>query len=206
MIGIIDYKAGNSVSVKNACDKIGVDAVLITSAQELQTVDSVILPGVGSAEETMSSLKELDLVAALEDFVFAQKKPYLGICVGMQVLFEFSEEGNTKCLGWLQGEVKKFDSTLVRIPQIGWNNILWAKQSALKNRLAEDNYFYFVNSYFVMPKNKSDILATAVYGQEFTAMVEHENIYASQFHIEKSGEIGLQILKNFSLLSGGDLN
>ena len=202
MVGIIDYKAGNSHSVQNACEKIGVSCSLISDGAILEQVDHIILPGVGSAGETMDSLKELNMIGFLEKRVLTDKIPFLGICVGMQILFEHSEEDDADCLGWLKGKVIKFDKSLVRIPQMGWNNVTWEKQSILRSSVADNPYFYFVNSYHAVPADKSDILATTAYGCKFTSMVERDNIHASQFHIEKSGGAGLTILKNFTLGGG----
>lgn len=196
MIGIVDYKAGNSRSVMNACARIGVEAKLVNTKEELKQVDKIILPGVGSAKATMDSLSELDIVDTLTDLVINKKKPFLGICVGLQVLFEHSEEGDVDCLGWLKGQVRKFDATKVRVPQIGWNKVTWEKESPITKGMSE-HYFYFVNSYYAVPQNKEDILGQACYEHDFLAFVNHDNIFASQCHIEKSGEIGLHILKNF---------
>ena len=205
MIGIIDYKAGNSHSVKNACDKIGVKSIFITAPDQLEAVSSIILPGVGSAGETMSSLNELCLIPALEKRVLRDSVPYLGICVGMQVLFEYSDEGGgADCLGWLGGRVIKFDPGRVRIPQMGWNSMTWAKDSPLRKSGGEAEYFYFVNSFHAVPSDSGDILATADYGGSFVCAVQRGNIFATQFHTEKSGEAGLRILENFCKIGGAE--
>lgn len=197
MIGIIDYEAGNSHSVKNACDKIGVNSKYIVSSEDFSDVTGIILPGVGSSKATMESLKKLDIISALEEYVLKRKVPFLGICVGLQILFEHSEEDDVDCLGWLKGQVVKYDNTKVKVPQIGWNKLICKKNSAFLNGIDKSPYFYFVNSYYAQPANEEDIISTADYNGEFCAMIQHDNIYASQCHIEKSGEIGLQILKNF---------
>lgn len=209
MIGIINYKAGNSQSVYNACKKIQVPCKYINSKDDFEGIDAVILPGVGSAAATMESLQELNLIEPLEEFVLKNKNPFLGICVGLQILFEHSEEGDVDCLGWLKGKVVKFDNKKVRVPQIGWNKLKFLKEDELVNNLKEAAYLYFVNSYHAIPQNREDILAAADYGEEFVAMIQHDNIYASQCHIEKSGEMGLSILKRFcdissSLRQGGN--
>ena len=150
----------------------------------------------------MDSLHEIGIVEELEKQVLENKVPFLGICVGLQILFEHSEEGDVDCLGWLKGQVVGFDRNKVRVPQIGWNELVFKKESPMIKGLGEHPYFYFVNSYHALPANPEDLLAVADYNGEFTAMIQHENIYASQCHIEKSGEIGLKVLKQFCELGG----
>lgn len=198
MIGIIDYKAGNSHSVYNACKYLGMKCRYIKSAEDFSNVTKIILPGVGSSKATMDSLEEMGLIAPLEQAVLKNKIPFLGICVGLQVLFEYSEEGENKCLGWLKGCVKKFDISKVRVPQIGWNKLIIKQSHQLVNHLQDESYLYFVNSYHAVPDNPDDILATSYYGDEFVAIVKHDNIIATQCHIEKSGPVGLSILKKFN--------
>ena len=193
MIRIIDYKAGNAPSVMHAVRHLGMKAQFASSAKDLSEATAVILPGVGSAKATMKSLNEMNLLAKLEKVVLRKKIPFLGICVGLQILFEHSEENDTTCLGWLKGRVAKFDPAKVRVPQMGWNETRFVKDAPNAN----PGYFYYVNSYYANPIDTSDIWATADYGGEFTAAVRKENIYATQFHIEKSGEAGLALLKAF---------
>lgn len=197
MIKIIDYKAGNAPSVLHAVANLGYKAELVRNPQDLDNVTHIILPGVGSAKATMESLGELGLIGALENAVLEKKALFLGICVGMQILFEHSGEENTDCLGWLKGKVVKFDTAKARVPQMGWNGVRF-----IKNKLngIEEDYFYFVNSYYAKPENKSDLWGTADYNGMFAAAVCRENIYATQFHIEKSGEAGLELLKGFLAL------
>jgi len=201
MIGVIDYKAGNSPSVLNALNKLGADAKLVCSKEEICSCSGIILPGVGSADATMSSLREMDLIGVLQERVMVGKIPFLGICIGLQVLFEYSEEGNTRCLGWLPGKVVRFDDSLVRVPQIGWNRVAFRRESPLLNGMKE-GYFYFVNSYYAIPEDKSVVIGTANYGADFCSVVESSNIYASQCHLEKSGRTGLKLLRNFAALCG----
>jgi glutamine amidotransferase len=186
-IAIIDYKAGNAPSVKHAVNHLGHSASFARSAQCLAGATHIILPGVGSAKATMDSLREMEIITALENAVLRRKVNFLGICVGLQILFEHSEEEDTACLGWLKGKVVKFGEGL-RVPQMGWNQVT----------LPEGNeYFYFVNSYYAVPQNEADIWGTANYGGVFTAAVRRESICATQFHIEKSGEAGLSLLSGF---------
>lgn len=200
MVGVIDYKAGNGPSVKNALDRLEIESVLTADRDTLSGCSHIILPGVGSAGATMDSLKELKLIPVLEEHVFNKKKPFMGICVGLQVLFEESEEDGALCLGWLKGNVVRFDEAHVRVPQIGWNSARFTKRLPVLDTLRDEEYFYFVNSYHVCPKSEEIILATTDYGEPFCSMIAQDNLYASQFHIEKSGEVGLSLLKNFTRL------
>ena len=138
----------------------------------------------------------MNMVAGLEHRVLQDKIPFLGICIGMQILFEFSEEGNVPCLGWLKGRVKRFDDSKVRVPQMGWNEVIFKKNHRLVEDLGTSGHFYYVNSYHVVPENSEDILAVTDYDGEFCCMVQHENIFAAQFHAEKSGPLGLKIIEN----------
>ena len=194
MIKIIDYKAGNAPSVLHAVNNLGYEAVLARSPREFADATHIILPGVGSAKATMESLREMDLTKELENAVLAKKVLFLGICVGMQILFEHSEEENADCLGWLKGRVVKFDVLKIRVPQMGWNEVKLVKTPICQPR---NDFFYFVNSYYAKPENESDIWGTADHGGPFAAAVCKENIYATQFHIEKSGKAGLDLLDAF---------
>lgn len=197
MIGVIDYKAGNAPSVFNALKCVGGNGVMVKSGADLDGLDGIILPGVGSADATIESLKETGILSALEKKVLEEKIPFLGICIGMQILFEHSAEGDVDCLGWLKGDVVRFDSNHVRVPQMGWNEVVFKRQHPLVEKLGESGHFYYVNSYHVVPAEPEDILAVTDYDGEFCCMVQHENIMAAQFHIEKSGPLGLTMLKNF---------
>jgi len=194
MIKIIDYKAGNAPSVLNAVSHLGFQAALASSPPDLQDATRIILPGVGSAKATMQSLREMEMIPALRHMVLRNRTPFLGICVGMQILFGHSEEEDTVCLGWLPGRVVKFDASQVRVPQMGWNRVRFAD--------GREDYFYFVNSYYAKPENQADIWGTANYNNDFTAAVRRGNLYGTQFHMEKSGEAGLRLLGEF-LKEGG---
>lgn len=201
MIGILDYRAGNAPSVLNAMEKLHIPARLISSPQEVMACNGIILPGVGSAKATMDSLQELGVLPALCRKVLEQGTHFMGICVGLQVLFEHSDEGDVDCLGWLKGKVHRFCDQKVRVPQIGWNEVRFVKESLLVEGLAQGGHFYFVNSYYVQPANDEIALGKTQYGGEFTSMVSYQNIHASQFHLEKSGVLGLTILRNFADLA-----
>jgi glutamine amidotransferase len=199
-IAIIDYKAGNAPSVMHAVTHLGREAAFARGADAIGGATHIILPGVGSAGATMQSLREMGMIPALEDAVLGGKALFLGICVGLQVLFEHSDEDDADCLGWLGGSVARFDAAAVRVPQIGWNQVSFVKETPVA---AQTGHFYFVNSYRAMPKDESVIWGTADYNGDFTAAVCKGNIYATQFHIEKSGEAGLALLNGFLTLKSG---
>ena len=194
MIKIIDYKAGNAPSVLHAVNRLGYGAELVRHDEDLREASHIILPGVGSAGATMESLRDMELIDALEHAVLNRKTPFLGICVGLQILFEHSGEGDIRCLGWLKGRVVRFDESKVRVPQMGWNEVVLS-ESPLNPAMRD--YFYFVNSFYALPEGRRDIWGVADYGGEFAAAVHKDNIYAAQFHVEKSGEAGLNLLGRF---------
>ena len=200
MIKIIDYKAGNAPSVLHAITRLEYAAELARTPEDITDATHIILPGVGSAKATMQSLCETGIADALEKAVLHRKAWFFGICVGMQILFEHSEEGNTDCLGWLSGSVVRFDTSKVRVPQMGWNQVRFVKSMPV---CTQSDYFYFVNSYYAKPKDESDIWGISDYNGSFTAAVCRDNIYATQFHVEKSGEAGLAVLNGFLSLRGG---
>jgi imidazole glycerol-phosphate synthase subunit HisH len=200
MIKVIDYKAGNAPSVMHAITSLGYRAEFARNGEALADATHILLPGVGSAGATMDSLRELDIIGALEDAVLKKKTLFLGICVGLQVLFQHSEEDDADCLRWLKGKVIKFDASKVRVPQMGWNKVNFT-ESPINN--AKEGYFYFVNSFYAKPENKEDLWGTADYDGEFAAAVHKDNIFATQFHVEKSGKAGLAILGGFLGLGKG---
>ena len=191
MIGIIDYGAGNTQSVKNALEKLQLPYYLSDSIEKLGLADRLILPGVGHAETAMQALQKRNLI----EFVSQYTKPLLGICLGMQLLGSFSDEGNTKCLGIIPEKTVRFESLHMKVPHIGWNTVE-PRESVLFLSIQPGSYFYFVHSYF-MPKNPTTIAQTT-YDIQFSAAIQHKNFYGVQFHPEKSGAAGLQLLQNFS--------
>ena len=201
MIKIIDYKAGNAPSVLQAVVHLGFEAELAAVPEDLMNAACIILPGVGSAGATMRSLSESGMDKALNKSVINKKIPFLGVCIGLQILFEHSEEEDAPCFGWLKGRVKKFNSQMIRVPQMGWNKVHFIKKTPLN---AQDGYFYFVNSYYAEPEDPGDIWGIAQYCEDYTAAVRKENIYGTQFHIEKSGEAGLNLLKEFLIICAGE--
>src|SRR3989344_5659908 len=210
MIGIIDYKLGNLTSVKNALDKLGVTNFISDDPLKLKKSKGLILPGVGAAGTGMKNLKAKKLDRLIFEDI-ASGKPFLGTCLGMQLLFEFSEEDKTECLGIFKGTVKKFPSIVssprtresinnnIKIPQIGWNQFeITNNESRIMGNIEDESYFYFVNSYYCEPIDKSIITGVTEYGIIFASVIERDNVFATQFHSEKSGDDGLQILKNFA--------
>jgi glutamine amidotransferase len=195
MIRIIDYKAGNAPSVLHAVDHLGYEAAFAREPGDLGDASHIILPGVGSARATMDSLREMDLIPTLEELVLKKKVLFLGICVGLQILFEHSEEEDADCLGWLKGKVVKFDAAKLRVPQMGWNEVRFVKNTPFSG--IKEDFFYFVNSYHAKPADESDLWGAADYGGPFTAAVQRANVYATQCRIEKSGEAGVGLRKGF---------
>ncbi len=201
MIGVVDYRAGNAPSVMYALERLGVAAVLVRTADQLATVDRVVLPGVGAAAATIESLGDAGLLDGLTRRVTGDRIPFLGICIGLQVVFERSEEGCADCLGWLPGHVERFPDT-DRVPQIGWNEVDVQRPHPLVAGWPRNPYCYFVNSYHARPDDPAAVLGVSQYSVPFTAMVAAGNIAATQFHAEKSGEIGLRVLANFATWDG----
>ena len=203
-IAIIDYKMSNLFSVRAACDKVGLSSIITSDPIKIKNAKVAILPGVGAFGEAMKNLDVLKLKNSILDFVHSGK-PFLGICLGMQLLFDESDEfGKQKGLGLIPGVVKKFNPNFrsdvkYPVPQIGWNKIT-QNSNGWKNTLLEDNndedFMYFVHSYFVKPNSDNDIISLTTYGnQEYCSSVKKENIFATQFHPEKSGGVGLKIYK-----------
>lgn len=202
MLAVIDYGAGNLRSVLHALKHLQADDVqLVQAPSQLEGAEKIILPGVGAFGAGMQKLHEQDLVDPLRDAI-VEGIPYLGICLGMQFLFETSDEmGEHQGLGILEGKVTrfpKFDD--LKVPHMGWNVLDAKKDSALLGDLTDNPYAYFVHSYYCVPDNAEDILISVDYGINFTAAVERNNVYGVQFHPEKSQQVGLQILKNFLAL------
>jgi glutamine amidotransferase len=189
-IAIVKYNAGNVESVKNALNRLGIEPILTDDADVLKSADRVIFPGVGEASSAMKFLRERNLDAVIKSLT----QPVLGICLGMQLLCESSDENETKCLGILPYRVRKFASEKLKVPQMGWNNV-FDLRSDLFAGVDENSYVYFVHSYYV--ESGKETIAACDYGIKFSAAVRHENFYAVQFHAEKSGAAGARILENF---------
>jgi len=195
MIVIIDYGLGNLASVKNALDKLGIDSVISNSIKQIEAGSALILPGVGSANQGMKNLKRVKLDKAIVDQL-NRDKSFLGICLGMQLLFSKSDEGNVKCLNIIEGTVKKFNSRL-KVPQIGWNTVEQKTENKLFKNIPKNSSFYFVNSYYCQPSDESVAVGESEYGINFCSVLVKKNIVATQFHPEKSGQVGRQFIKNW---------
>ena len=198
MIAIIDYDAGNIKSVEKALQYLGQETVVSRDPQVLLGADKVILPGVGSFGDAMENLHNYGLVPVIHQIV-EKGTPFLGICLGLQLLFESSDETpGVEGLGILKGKILRIPpSPGLKIPHMGWNSIQINPASRLLKGIEEGAYVYFVHSYYLQAENEADVAATTDYVVNIHAAAEHENIFATQFHPEKSGEIGLRILKNF---------
>lgn len=200
MIAIVDYNMGNLASVKNAFAKLGKDTIVESDPKKFKEYDKLILPGVGAFGDAMEHLRERNMVDFIKEFA-ASGKPMLGICLGMQLLFDSSEEfGNHEGLGLIKGSVTHFDASKfeekLKIPHMGWNR-MFTKEHSLFENLDEEHYLYFVHTYHVNCENEDDIVGTTNYGYDFTSAVAHKNIMGIQPHPEKSHENGLKILENF---------
>lgn len=201
MVVIVDYGMGNLRSVQKGFERIGASAVISRDRKEIEGADRLVLPGVGAFPMCMQNLTRLDLVDSLLEFV-RSGRPFLGICLGLQLLFEESEEfGPHEGLKVVPGKVKAFRKDMgLKIPHMGWNEVLFSKDTPIFKGIENSSYFYFVHSYYVDPQDKADTAAEAEYGIRFTCAVHRDNIFAVQFHPEKSQELGLTILKNFNSL------
>lgn len=205
MIAIVDYKAGNLTSVKLGFEAIGVEATITDRPETILQAERVVFPGVGAAGASMRNLRELNLVDVLRTVV-ARGTPFLGICVGMQVLFDQSEEdGGTLTMGFIPGEVRLFrpQNPADKVPQIGWNAVRFRRPHPVFAGVEDETEFYFVHSYYPTTLDLNDSVGMTDYaGVEFTSIVGRANLVATQFHIEKSGRVGLKVFENFSRWDG----
>lgn len=202
MVAIIDYDAGNLKSVQKAFEFLGADVVVTRKRNEILNSDHVILPGVGAFREAMEKLEQYDLVDTIKEVV-KRKIPLLGICLGMQLLFESSEESDgVKGVSLLEGKIVKIPKKEgIKIPHMGWNSLELKGKATLFQGLSKEPYVYFVHSYYLVPSKAEDVVAVTEYGTNLSVAVEHENLFGCQFHPEKSGEVGLEILRNFLKVS-----
>jgi len=208
VIAILDYKAGNLTSVKRALDHLGFACLITNSHDEVRKADKVVFPGVGAAGKSMESLRELGLDKLLRE-LFDAGVPILGICVGLQVLFDSSQENQTPCLGILPGEVRRFPDKIcsdsgdfLKIPHMGWNAVRFKNDHPVFRDISAGSEFYFVHSYYPQPANEQLTAGTTEYGMVFTSAVALRNLVAVQFHPEKSGKPGLRLLDNFCRWNG----
>jgi imidazole glycerol-phosphate synthase subunit HisH len=209
MISIVDYGMGNLRSVKKAFESLGFSAALTGDGEEIANSSGLVLPGVGAFGDCMKNLEEYGLSAPIKSFI-DNGKPFLGICLGLQLLFEGSEESpGARGLGVLKGWVvrfPKFEEERLKVPHMGWNQVEIKPGFSIARGINDHSWFYFVHSYFPEPENEGVIAGRTQYGIEFTSAVQEENVFACQFHPEKSGTTGLKILKNFALMCGGRIN
>ena len=206
MIAIIDYGMGNLRSVQKGFEAVGVEAIVTSDSKKILSARSVVLPGVGAFKACMDNLEKFDLIDTVKRSV-QSGKPFLGICLGLQLLFSQAEEfGSVSGLGILKGKVVGFKDAPnsgdpLKIPHMGWNNVEVKPSHPLFDSVPNQSYFYFVHSYYVVPEDRATVSTTTNYGIEFVSGIHHENIHAFQFHPEKSQQLGLTVLKNFSRLS-----
>ena len=202
MIAIIDYDAGNIRSVEKAMAKLGQEVWITRDRERIMNADKVILPGVGSFGDAMAHLREYNLVEVIKD-VIAEKKPFLGICLGLQLLYESSEETpGVEGLGILKGKILRIpEQKDLKIPHMGWNSLHLQNDGRLFREIEQNPYVYFVHSYYLKAGEEETVKATTEYSVNIHASVEKDHVFACQFHPEKSGDLGLQILKNFAELS-----
>lgn len=201
MITIVDYQMGNLRSVQKAIEHAGGEAIVSSDPNEIAAASKLILPGVGAFGDAMEELRRRDLVSPICDFV-ASNRPFFGICLGLQLLFERGfEHGEHEGLGILQGDVVRFERPAgVKIPHMGWNSVSIERHSPVVDQVADGTHFYFVHSYYVRPQDPSIIAMQCDYSGKFCAMVQKDNLYATQFHPEKSQADGLKLLAGFIAL------
>lgn len=194
-VAVVDYEAGNIRSVAKALEAVGAAPLVTSKPSDLLAADAIVLPGQGRCDQAMSALASRDLTEAVHR-VIQEGRPFFGVCVGLQLLLDSSEEGDAKCLGVVPGRVVRFAAAL-KVPHMGWNSVTFRAEHPVFQGVPQGSYFYFVHSYYPAPVNARDVAATATYGVEFCCAVARGNLVATQFHPEKSGEVGLRLYANF---------
>ena len=192
---VVDYDSGNLRSVSRALESQGVTHLVTSNAAEFDGADAVVLPGVGSGPAAMNALNQRGLVGPIRDYI-ASGRPFLGICLGLQLLMDRTEEGDKPCLGVVPGHAKLLPPGL-KVPHMGWNNVRFNVQHPVLAGIPQDSYFYFVHSYYAAPEDPAGVSGTTEYGIPFCSVYAKDNLVATQFHPEKSGPAGLQLYKNF---------
>jgi imidazole glycerol-phosphate synthase subunit HisH len=204
MIGIIDYGSGNINAIANIYKRGNFEYIISNDPDELRKASKLFIPGVGDFDETMFLLRQNGLKEALDEMVLREKKPVLGICVGMQVLTNSSDEGQESGLGWIPGSVHKFDTALFTqkpyLPHMGWNTVDPTSSAKLFADINHETGFYFLHSYYVQPESDAHIAASTYYGKQYASAVQFDNIFGFQFHPEKSHQNGITVLHNFAKL------
>lgn len=202
MIGIIDYGSGNISAIKNIYEVLKIETLVVSKPKDLANVEKIILPGVGSFDQAMNSLNRSGIREELDNCVRQNRMPVLGICVGMQIMANGSEEGKENGLGWIDAQVKRFDDALIphkpKTPHMGWNSLRSLADNLLLSGVEDDLGFYFVHSYYFSCYDENDEIAKSKYGLEFTCAVNKENVYGVQFHPEKSHANGIKLFENFA--------
>ena len=202
MIEIIDYGLGNTQAFVNIYQRLDIPVGLAKKAEDLSEATHIILPGVGAFDWAMSRLDMSGMLEMLNHMVIDKKIPVLGVCVGMQIMAQSSDEGSSAGLGWIDADVRRFDAEYMQktiiLPHMGWNDVEPRDNSSLFNDIGKDARFYFLHSYYFSPNNASNVIASTVYGKQFAAAVRRDNVYGVQFHPEKSHSWGTQLLKNFA--------
>jgi glutamine amidotransferase len=199
-IVILDYQMGNIFSIEKILKSLGKTPIVSNKREIILSADKIILPGVGHFSNAMNNLKKMNLIEPLNFFALEKKKPILGICLGMQLMAEKSEEGDANGLGWIDAIVKKFsinNKLNYKVPQMGWNTINIKKESLLMKNIPDNSEFYFIHSYYVDCRNEEDILNTTKYESNFVSATQKNNIFGVQYHPEKSHDSGKQVVKNF---------
>lgn len=204
MITIIDYGVGNIFAFQNVYKRLNIPTRIAKSVEDLKEVDKLILPGVGAFDYAMSQLNNSGMRERLDELVLNQKIPVIGICVGMQMMGNKSDEGNLEGLNWIDANIRKFDEDTIqqrtKLPHMGWNDVMPTSNHPLFQGLEQDAIFYFLHSFYFECNNVDDSIATSNYGMNFTSAANHDNVYGIQFHPEKSHNYGEQLLHNFAKL------
>jgi imidazole glycerol-phosphate synthase subunit HisH len=202
MIVIVDYGMGNLRSVQKAFERINIPAKVSSDIADILAAEKLVLPGVGNFEKGINNLKDRNILESLNETVLIKKRPILGICLGMQLMTEFSEEGNCDGLGWINAKTQKFifEKDGLKIPHMGWNNLYMLNPNPVFSGVEQDKFFYFVHSYYITCKDTNNIISETHYGMKFVSSFRKNNVYGCQFHPEKSHDAGLLLLKNFALL------
>jgi glutamine amidotransferase len=198
MITIIDYEAGNLRSVQRACSRVGAESLITADPELVKSAERIIFPGVGSATSAVDTLRERKLDEALKS-AFSKGIPIFGICLGTQIILEYTQEDDRQCLGIVEGACKRFEppDNSLKVPHMGWNGVKVVQPHPLLESVKDGDEFYFVHSYYPCPRDTSNIYGVTDYGVEFCSVVGKRNLFATQFHIEKSGQFGLSILERF---------
>jgi imidazole glycerol-phosphate synthase subunit HisH len=204
MITLINYGSGNIHAIANIYKRLNIPHQLSADPAQIASAEKLILPGVGDFDETMALLNESGITAVLHEVVKVKKVPIMGVCVGMQILGDSSEEGNLPGLGWIKGRIKKFDAHLFQqkphLPHMGWNTTRTVRESTVLQNMDETIGFYFLHSYYFECADPADLLCTTHYGQDFASAINHDNVYGFQFHPEKSHQNGIELFRNFANL------